>query len=117
MRRDRIWTCDLLVMGLSGRLFRSGMPIGPFMLHCNRQIAAMQTNALLLVSGIHKLSPDDEAADRCAPAKGTPMSKTASLALAPTNSLFGRFLALVDRLLMKSAEISNRNGDLPRFGL
>jgi hypothetical protein len=45
------------------------------------------------------------------------MSKTASIALAPSNTLFGRLLATIDRLLMKSAEISNRNGDLPRFGL
>jgi hypothetical protein len=50
-------------------------------------------------------------------AKGIPMSKSASIALTPSNTLFGRLLALIDRLLMKSAEISNRNGDLPRFGL
>jgi hypothetical protein len=45
------------------------------------------------------------------------MSKTASVALQPTSSLFSRLLAAIDRLLMASAEISNRNGDLPRFGL
>lgn len=45
------------------------------------------------------------------------MSKTASVAFAPTSSLFSRFLAAVDRFLMASAEISNHNGDLPRFGL
>jgi hypothetical protein len=45
------------------------------------------------------------------------MSKTATIALAPSNTLFGRLLATIDRLLMKSAEIANRNGDLPRFGL
>ena len=52
------------------------------------------------------------------------MSKTASVALAPSASLFtrflaavDRFLAAVDRFLMASAEISNHNGDLPRFGL
>ncbi len=45
------------------------------------------------------------------------MSKTASFALQPSGSLFGRLLAMIDRLLMASAEISNRNGDLPRFGL
>ena len=49
--------------------------------------------------------------------KGTPMSKTTALALAPSASFFSRLLASIDRLLMKSAEISNRNGDLPRFGL
>jgi len=45
------------------------------------------------------------------------MSKTASIALPPSGTLFGRLLATIDRLLMKSAEIANRNGDLPRFGL
>jgi hypothetical protein len=49
--------------------------------------------------------------------KGIPMSKTASVALAPSASLFARFMAVVDRFLMASAEISNQNGDLPRFGL
>ena len=42
--------------------------------------------------------------------------KTTAIALAPSSSLFGRLLATIGRLLMKSAEISNRNGDLPRFG-
>ncbi|WP_197082700.1 hypothetical protein [Bradyrhizobium sp. LTSP885] len=45
------------------------------------------------------------------------MSKTTALAIAPSGTLFGRLLASIDRLLMKSAEISNRNGDLPRVGL
>jgi hypothetical protein len=45
------------------------------------------------------------------------MSKTSAIALAPSASLLGRLLATIDRLLMKSAEISNRNGDLPHFGL
>ena len=48
------------------------------------------------------------------------MSKTTAIktiALAPSDTLFGRLLASIDRLLMKSAEISNRNGDLPHFGL
>jgi hypothetical protein len=45
------------------------------------------------------------------------MSKIASIALSPSNSLFGRLLASIDRLLMKSAEIAVRNGDLPRVGL
>ena len=49
--------------------------------------------------------------------KGQPMSKTNAIALAPSASVFGRLLAAIDRLLMKSAEISNRNGDLPRVGL
>jgi len=45
------------------------------------------------------------------------MSKTAAIALSPANALFGRLLAAIDRLLMASAQISVRNGDLPRFGL
>ncbi|MCC8937866.1 hypothetical protein H8A99_15640 [Bradyrhizobium sp. Arg68] len=45
------------------------------------------------------------------------MSKTSAIALAPSASVLSRLLAMIDRLLMKSAEISNRNGDLPRFGL
>ena len=45
------------------------------------------------------------------------MSKTAAIALAPSASVLARLLASIDRLLMKSAAISNRNGDLPRFGL
>jgi hypothetical protein len=45
------------------------------------------------------------------------MSKTASLGFAPSVTLFGRFMATVDRLLMASARIAIRNGDLPYFGL
>lgn len=45
------------------------------------------------------------------------MSKAASITLAPSNSLFARLMASIDRLLMASARIANRNGDLPYFGL
>jgi len=45
------------------------------------------------------------------------MSKTASIGLVPSSSLFGRLMATIDRLLMASARIANRNGDLPRVGL
>jgi len=45
------------------------------------------------------------------------MSKTISLGFAPSVTLFGRLMATVDRLLMASAEIAVRNGDLPYFGL
>jgi hypothetical protein len=45
------------------------------------------------------------------------MSKTTSIALAPSNNLFGRLMATIDRLLMASARIAIRNGDLPHFGL
>lgn len=45
------------------------------------------------------------------------MSKTASVAFAPSSSLFSRLMAAIDSFLIASAEISNRNGDLPRVGL
>ena len=45
------------------------------------------------------------------------MSKTAAIALNPSSTLFGRLLAAIDRLLIKSAAIAVRNGDVARFGL
>ena len=45
------------------------------------------------------------------------MSKTAIHRLPPSTTLFGRLMASIDRLLMASARIAIRNGDLPRFGL
>jgi hypothetical protein len=45
------------------------------------------------------------------------MSKTASLGLAPSTTLFGRLMAAIDRLLTANARIAIRNGDLPYFGL
>ena len=45
------------------------------------------------------------------------MPKTASLGFAPSASLFSRLMANIDRLLMASARIAIRNGDLPYFGL
>jgi hypothetical protein len=45
------------------------------------------------------------------------MSKTASFGLTPSTTLFGRLMAAIDRLLMASARIAIRNGDLPYFGL
>jgi hypothetical protein len=48
---------------------------------------------------------------------GNKMSKTASFGLAPSASLFSRLMATIDRLLMASAAIAIRNGDLPYFGL
>lgn len=45
------------------------------------------------------------------------MSKTASIALAPAGSLFSRLVASIDRLLLAYAEMTIRNGDVPRFGL
>ena len=45
------------------------------------------------------------------------MSNTASIGFVPSKGLLGRLMASIDRLLMASARISARNGDLPRFGL
>jgi hypothetical protein len=45
------------------------------------------------------------------------MSKTASATFVPSNSVFARLIASIDRLLAASARISARNGDLPYFGL
>jgi hypothetical protein len=45
------------------------------------------------------------------------MSKIASFNFAPSATLFGRFMATIDRLLMASAGIAIRNGDLPYPGL
>ncbi len=45
------------------------------------------------------------------------MSKTASFGLSPSSTFFGRFMAVIDGLLMAHARIAIRNGDLPYFGL
>jgi hypothetical protein len=45
------------------------------------------------------------------------MSKTASLGFVPSATFFSRLMANIDRLLMASARIAIRNGDLPYFGL
>ncbi len=45
------------------------------------------------------------------------MSKTASIALAPSSSLFARLFAHLDRLLLTYAEMMIRNGDVPRSGV
>jgi len=45
------------------------------------------------------------------------MSKTASVVLSSSTTWFGRFLAVIDHVLMTNARIANRNGDLPYFGL
>jgi hypothetical protein len=46
------------------------------------------------------------------------MSKPATIALPrPRPTLFGRFLAVIDQLLMANARIAIRNGDVPRVGL
>jgi hypothetical protein len=49
--------------------------------------------------------------------QGNKMSKTASLSVASSATLFGRFMGTIDRLLMASARIAIRNGEPPYFGL
>ena len=49
--------------------------------------------------------------------KGTNMSKSASIGLLPSSTLFSRLMASIDRLLIASSRIAIHNGDLPRFGL
>ena len=120
--RRRSKAASTIPESCKGRRFRRpfsllGMPNDVFMLQCKRIIAAMQTNRLSLASGIHRLFPDHEAELLRATKKGTTMSKTAAIGLVPSSTLFGRLLATIDRLLMQSAQIAIRNGDLPRFGL
>jgi hypothetical protein len=45
------------------------------------------------------------------------MSKTATIALPASDTLFTRLAAKIDRLLMAWAESNIRNGDVPHIGL
>jgi hypothetical protein len=45
------------------------------------------------------------------------ISKTATIGFVPSTTLFSRFLAVLDRVLMASARAAIRNGDLPYPGL
>jgi hypothetical protein len=42
------------------------------------------------------------------------MSRTASIAFAPSSTPFGRLFVAIDRLLLAYAEMTIRNGDTPR---
>jgi hypothetical protein len=46
-----------------------------------------------------------------------PVTKSISISLLFSNTLLGRFMSVVDRLLMANAKAALRNGDLPYFGL
>jgi hypothetical protein len=83
------------------------------MVHCNKYHAAMQTNELPLASGIPMVGQPRSVY----PQQGDDMSKTATFGLAPAPTIFGRLMATIDRLLMASARIAIRNGDLPYSGL
>jgi hypothetical protein len=76
----------------------------------------MQTNALFLVCGIHRLLFENRQRS-AAPVRETIMSKIASVALAPSGTLFTRLFAAIDRLLLAYAEMEIRNGDIPRSGI
>jgi hypothetical protein len=86
------------------------------MVHCKMQYAAMQTKELRLASGIPMFALYEMQRPAVSPC-GTTMSKTASLGLLPSASLFGRVMATIDRLLMAHARIAIRNGELPYPGL
>ena len=45
------------------------------------------------------------------------MSKTASIRLSPSSTLFGRLFVTIDRLLLAYAEMEIRNGNVPRCGI
>jgi len=45
------------------------------------------------------------------------MSKTALVGVASSTGILRHLIVFIDDFLMKSAQISMRNGDLPRFGL
>ena len=45
------------------------------------------------------------------------MSRAATLPFAPSASLFSQLLAAVDRWLLAYAEITIRNGDIPRYNI
>jgi hypothetical protein len=93
------------------------MPITGFLLRCERIIAAMQATPLFVASGIHNLSSIMKRNSSATSEKGDIMSKTASIDLIPSSTLFGRLMASIDRLLTASSRIAIRNGDLPYFGL
>jgi len=42
------------------------------------------------------------------------MSRTATISFAPSSTPFGRLFAALDRLLLAYAEMTIRNGDVPR---
>jgi hypothetical protein len=45
------------------------------------------------------------------------MSRTAAIALMPSAPLFSRLLATIDQWLLVYAEMTIRNGDIPRCGV
>ena len=76
----------------------------------------MQTNGLLLASGMPRLVCRIPAI-RWTVNKGTKCPRPPLSASRLPPRLFSRLMAIVDRLLMASARVAIRNGDLPYFGL
>ena len=77
----------------------------------------MQTNALFWYVVYIKWSGNDGAVIAVRKTRELAMSKTAAVAFPPSATLFGRLLAGIDHLLMTSAQVAVRNGDVPYFGL
>ena len=79
----------------------------------------MQKTVLRLASGIHNITLRVEAELLpLSQREGKSMSKTASAALrAPSAGLFSRLFATIDRLLLAYAQMTIRNGDIPRHGV
>jgi hypothetical protein len=77
------------------------------MLRCGIAIAAMQTQTLFWHL-VYRILQDTN--------KEEPMPTTISAVLdASSSSLLSRLFATLDRLLLAYAEMSIRNGDIPRY--
>jgi hypothetical protein len=62
--------------------------------------------------------PELEAGRRHIEREGNMMSRTATATFrAPSAGLFTRLFATIDRLLLAYAEMTIRNGDIPRHGV
>ncbi len=87
-----------------------------FVLRCKIYYAAMHISELFWHL-VYVNSSYSRAATCCVSRKRTIMSKTAAFGRAPSATLFGRLMTVIDRLLMASAAIAIRNDDPPYFGL
>jgi hypothetical protein len=103
VRRDLPWTIDKKIKSIHSALHKY--------LRCYANSA--------IVGGIWYtyIVPQMIGPSSSACIKGFSMSKTASITLARPSTLFGRLMVSIDRMLMSSARIAVRNGDLPHFGL
>lgn len=60
------------------------------------------------------LSPRSQRSLSLLSAKGTLMSNAIYIQIAPSRGLLTRLIATIDRLLLAYAEMTIRNGDIPR---